>query len=409
MAGVRYVVNRLDSKTDFNGLIANMARTHTRGGLELRLNASRIFPNAAVPVAAALSLYRQLNYPLRVTNISPEVEAARVWMPLRPTPSMMEGKVLSQVWEYRTEQEAMLLCRAFIEALSDHAVCSEGVVDSLNWCLYEVMDNVFQHSHASSGFAMMQVHVKSRMCAVTIADSGIGVHRSFIEGGVHKTPDAYEALKLAVQEKVTSKSKNMGNGLFGLIRVVGLNGGKLEIRSGRGVLEYRDAQLSGSASNSTPVLELNDHHGTFVNWELDVRKPVHLAEALGTPNRPNFRLEDIENDQGRHEVLVAEFEEGLGTRKSAEQVRTRLQNILSEGVSRLSISFEGVNIVSSSFADEVLGKLALSMGLIEFMRRFELTNMNPTVEAIVERAISQRIEEGDDSTPGAPGSWRPTR
>lgn len=262
------------------------------------------------------------------------------------------------------------------------------------------MDNVFQHSHADCGYAMLQIHFQSRWCAVAVADDGIGIYNSFREGNVHSARDEYEAIMLAIQEKVTSKPKNMGNGLFGLMRVVGLNSGSLEIRSGRGYLQYQDGRLSGDYQHSRPVLDLNRHRGTTVDWQLDVGKKVSLIQALGMP-QADMRLEELEDDAGEHCVRVADFEEGLGTRRSAEQVRTKLLNILNEGAPRLVLDFRGVNVVSSSFADEVLGKLALQMGLVQFVNRFRLRHMSGTVEAIVNRAIQQRIAEGDIGFPGS--------
>lgn len=401
MHNFTYRVDRLGGADDVVGLIAtaNRARSN-RAAVDVRLHPRGIYPNAAVPFAAALAHYRATGQPVRVVSHSEEALRMRVHHPGNPTPSALSDGCLSKVWEYRDESEAMALCRAFVEALSDHAACEEGVLESINWCLYEVMDNVFQHSTAPSGFAMMQVHVKRRWAAVAFADSGIGIHRSFIDAGI-QAKDAYDAIMLAVQERMTSKPKNMGNGLYGLMRVVGLNRGALEIRSGRGRLRYEDRRATGESATSRPVLETTNHHGTWVDWQIDLSRPVSIIEALGMDkNRGNLRLEALEDQEGVHRVLVADFEEGLGTRRSAEQVRNRLANIIKEGAPVLRLDFSGVTVVSSSFADEVLGKLALQMGLIEFMRRFELVSMTPTIEAIVERAIQQRIAEGDDTTPG---------
>ena len=50
-------------------------------------------------------------------------------------------------------------------------------------------------------------------------------------------------------------------------------------------------------------------------------------------------------------------------------------------------------MVSSSFADEFVGKLVAAFGFIAFTQRFRLANMNPTVEAVVNRSVSQRMGE----------------
>ena len=68
----------------------------------------------------------------------------------------------------------------------------------------------------------------------------------------------------------------------------------------------------------------------------------------------------------------------LGSRLAGKPVRHKLLN-LSKMIHdrKITIDFSDINLVSSSFADEVIGKLFVEMGTIEFMRRFELRNMSP--------------------------------
>src|SRR5690606_12925691 len=84
------------------------------------------------------------------------------------------------VWTYRDEEEAQRLANKFVDALVDNVKCENGVVDTFNWCLYEVMDNVFQHSGANEGYVMMQLHKDSRRCAIAIGDSGSGIQLSMV-------------------------------------------------------------------------------------------------------------------------------------------------------------------------------------------------------------------------------------
>jgi anti-anti-sigma regulatory factor len=370
--------------------------------LQLVLSQTKgIFPNGAVPMAVALQYFQRRGLQVITSEVSPEVARTHFLDPRSVTDSALQNSpVKNVIWRYRNEREANTLSNAFVEQLEDNVPCGQGVLDALNWCLFEVMDNVLQHSRAESGYAMLQIHHQQRWCAVAVADDGIGIYNSFRESNVYKAKDEYEAIMLSVREKVTSKAKNMGNGLFGLMRVVGLNGGQLEIRSGRGWLTYKNQKLSGDYRQSLPVLDVNEHRGTTVDWQLDVSKKVSLSEALGSP-QANFRMEKIEDTDGEHRVMVADFEDGLGTRRSAEQARIKLLNYLSDGIPRLVLDFDGINVVSSSFADEVLGKLALQMGLVQFINRLRLDHMSDTVEAIINRAIQQRIAEGDIGHPGS--------
>ncbi|GAA4863394.1 STAS-like domain-containing protein [Kitasatospora terrestris] len=396
-----YIVRSMSGAADTSALISAAQRAKG-GGLSLDLSGTHaIYPNGAVPMATALEYFRQEGLRVAASGLNENVRRTNFLNPLPATRRNLDANPLSNVvWKYSSETQANDLCNAFIRMLEENALCEDGVIESLNWCLFEVLDNVFQHSHADCGYAMMQIHRKNRLCTVAVSDYGIGIHKSFIESQVYSAKNAYEAIMLAVQEKVTSKAKNMGNGLYGLMRVVGLNRGSLQIRSGRGWLEFQDGSLKGDCSYSVPLLDLNDHHGTTVDWQLDLSRPVSLVEALNFPE-PNLLLERIEDEAGEHRISVAEFEEGLGTRRSAEQVRTKLVNYLNLGAPRLILDFSGVNVVSSSFADEVLGKLALEMGIVAFINRFNLEGMTPTVTAIVNRAISQRIAEGDLGTPGS--------
>jgi hypothetical protein len=59
------------------------------------------------------------------------------------------------------------------------------------------------------------------------------------------------------------------------------------------------------------------------------------------------------------------------------------------------LDFKGVGVVSSSFADEVLAKLADGMGALEFRRRVFVDNASVTNRGLIERAISLRLGEPD--------------
>jgi len=59
------------------------------------------------------------------------------------------------------------------------------------------------------------------------------------------------------------------------------------------------------------------------------------------------------------------------------------------------IDFDGVGVVSSSFADEVFGRLFVEMGPRAFMIRIQMRNVDPTVEGLIDRAIMQRTRLGN--------------
>jgi len=50
-------------------------------------------------------------------------------------------------------------------------------------------------------------------------------------------------------------------------------------------------------------------------------------------------------------------------------------------------------MISSSFADELIGKLVTEFGFYGFHNIFKLKNMNPDVPSIVQRSVAQRMIE----------------
>ncbi|HEY8122362.1 MAG TPA: STAS-like domain-containing protein, partial [Myxococcota bacterium] len=81
----------------------------------------------------------------------------------------------------------------------------------------------------------------------------------------------------------------------------------------------------------------------------------------------------------------------FGSRVSGTRVRTKLENLIKMNPeSRIIIDMREVAFCSSSFADEVFGKLFVAKGALAFMSRFELRGVHPTVQSLVDRAILQR-------------------
>ena len=125
-----------------------------------------------------------------------------------------------------------------------------------------------------------------------------------------------------------------------------------------------------------------------------------LEDALrfgGTPYKPVDYVEtEYEGEAGApiNFILTQECQ-AFGSRVSGRPLRQKLHNILNmSGSSQVVIDFDGVPVVSSSFADEAFGKLFLQLGPVQFMQRIKLNNMADTVEGIVNKAIAQRMQYG---------------
>lgn len=70
-----------------------------------------------------------------------------------------------------------------------------------------------------------------------------------------------------------------------------------------------------------------------------------------------------------------------GTRARAQRLRRKIQNLLPEIEDVLVLDFAGVESASSSFLDELLGRLAVAMGMAAFRQKIRLVNMAPSYSA----------------------------
>ena len=87
----------------------------------------------------------------------------------------------------------------------------------------------------------------------------------------------------------------------------------------------------------------------------------------------------------------SDYGENFGTRDMGAKLRNILLPLVM-GQERVVLDFEGVNVVSNSFADECIAKLLLEMPLDELKQRTTFRNLNPLAEASVLNALQRRYK-----------------
>jgi hypothetical protein len=103
----------------------------------------------------------------------------------------------------------------------------------------------------------------------------------------------------------------------------------------------------------------------------------------------------FENEEGELIFSVKdEAQRDTGSRQGGKRIRGMIENLLREHRPFI-IDFDGVGVISSSFADEVFGRLFVEMGPRTFMTRIQMRNVDPTVEGLIDRAIMQRTRLGN--------------
>lgn len=270
---------------------------------------------------------------------------------------------------------------------------------ALEWSINEVTDNVLVHSQSSIG-GLVQVSTFQRnrkRVEYIVADAGVGIPATLREGHPELTSDA-DALDKAIREGVTrDKTIGQGNGLFGSYQICSHSRGVFRVESGYAKLSFTESDGLHISSERVP------YEGTLVVAQIDFSVPHLLQEALKIGGRVHAPVDFVEmhyEQDGSPNLLFMMRDESktFGSRIAGTPVRNRLTNLLRMcSGQRIQVDFSDVALVSSSFADEVFGKLFVELGPITFMQRIEFRNVPTTVRQLIDKAIAQRLSVGGNA------------
>ena len=110
----------------------------------------------------------------------------------------------------------------------------------------------------------------------------------------------------------------------------------------------------------------------------------HLASPV------DLRLENHEDDTGALRVNLKDMRFGAGTRQSGNFTRAYVTNLLTQADAQVVLDFDGIGIVSSSFADELVAKLRSQLGEEVFGKRIRFNGLNETNNVIVRSVLASR-------------------
>jgi len=356
------------------------------------------FPNICAPMAGILEFYQyEKKIEIEFRNV-PDYLNKKVHV-LNPvvlgTADMNRVSSLDTVWKFASSQEINDLVTAFVRDVSRKIVCESGLLQGLEWCINEVMDNVIQHASPTigmqHGYVMAQVHEQHHRVALCVYDYGQGIYNSLKDHPL-SPKSSVDAITMAIREEVTrDKNIGQGNGLWGLQKIIQLNEGSLTILSGNGFCFFNGKEFS---QDSDQLYIDKNHQSTTVDFQLNCNKTVSIAEALNGYRPVNHRVEQMEDDQTKTiPYRLKDQASGTGTRQSGERIRNEILNLTKESSYKVVIDFNGISVVSSSFADELIGKLVLELGFIGFTQRIQLIGMNDFIAPIVDRSVAQRMAE----------------
>ncbi len=263
-------------------------------------------------------------------------------------------------------------------------------LQALEWAIQEISDNVLNHSRTEfGGYIQATTFTQRRAVEFVVSDSGVGIPTTLGQTN-HQM-----ALEEAIKEGVTRDSgTNAGNGLFGSFEIARLSRGTFSINSYCGALYLTQAGALKTAFERVP------YQGTTVTVTISCADPELLLNALtfrGKKHEVGFDYLEKRFDEEADSMTIhmARESRSFGNREFGKTMYNKICNLMASAERKsITFDFENVPVISSSFADEVFGRFFADMGAMAFVSRFKFINSNPTVRALIDRAITQRVATG---------------
>lgn len=259
---------------------------------------------------------------------------------------------------------------------------------AMEWAIYEIIDNVRLHSNSESpGTVVAQFYPQLHRLDIAICDVGRGIYASLSES--RKLWSHGDAISKALERGVTRNPEvGQGNGMAGSLQIAMVNRGTFHVWSGDAMFRVSDGEEKGF--RAIPLVP-----GTGVLFQLDTRRPVDLRETFisrvsdGGWSYLNYAAEKA---QEKGAIRVSDRCANTGTREAAIPLRRQIQALLPDMDSPVVLDFSGIEMASSSFLDELLGRLAASLGKQAFHDRVIVGCAPRQVAEIAAVVIRQRLE-----------------
>jgi anti-sigma regulatory factor (Ser/Thr protein kinase) len=160
-----------------------------------------------------------------------------------------------------------------LRQLTTHTDWSASSLRSLGSMVFELTENVMQHSHAKGGVTVLQILPAEQRIVLAIADSGIGVRDSLAQNPEFSDiGDDLTAIAKAMGAGTTGEPGTGGGmGLFLARCLIRSNEGSFLLRSGEACREENDTV---DDFGGLPRL-----HGTLISVDVRTDRPLDYTEV----------------------------------------------------------------------------------------------------------------------------------
>lgn len=351
-----------------------------------------VYPNGIVPIISYVEKLRsRQDVQFRVIPPSDPATASFAsrlsWLhQLAPEvyPAGSDGVRSLAVQRYQSADELNPAINDILTVCLQQLAFAEGVSDAFGWTINEIAGNVLDYAEAPG---WIQVVSSAAKLVFVVCDAGIGVPAT-IKRFFPEIHDDKSALELAIKAGVKKSPTGQGNGVAGSLAIAQESNGTFQLTSGEASVNY----------NPTQGLKVSDlyhpYEGTFVEMQLDTHAAINVQKALWG-HKPLSNTELLfGNEEGDLVLRLRDYAANFGNRPTGARMRNLIKNVLVENPGRrVRVLLEDVTLVSSSFADELFGKLVAEMGIIDFASLIALQGLNPLCKSIIDSVIQQRLAQ----------------
>ncbi len=402
-------INRLKSIVIINEIIMYLNKIKNEKNVHIIFNFKNLKKQSYTSIhvtIAGIADYYVVNYGFTIeyeTKENQYFNYTKTKKPLQVLSNIadLNKNIFDKVISFESSEDVYYISKRIMEQLQNTVTCEKGVLQGLSWCMNEVMDNVLNHSAVSNGYIMVQVHKYKKHISISIFDTGIGLFNSLKNSKEYVPNNELESIELAIQKGVTrDKEFGQGNGMWGLSQIVKDNNGYLSIMTGHTNVTYNYEKKTNKTSTNIPIIS-EKNLCTRVDFTLNFDNLINVNKALDNYEPAeyiNMKIDNMMTYEGWIDFIMKEqANSGTGTRQAGKKLRINILNMVKINEAPVLLNFEGIDEISSSFADEFIAKLVQEIGFVQFNAHFRIINTNKFVLGLIEKAIYERQKIKNDS------------
>lgn len=373
--------------------------------LRVRSGQSACYPNICVPIAGIID-YFTIEHgcsfsPAASWRSAPVLNQSGTIHPYVHDPLASPSSHLSKVWKFSSDDHYDVV-HGIIGSMQRAGEMPRGVLQGLELALYEVTDNILLHSQDetnspnAAGYVMAQYHKSEQRIAVAVFDLGQGIPSSLAKGGIRASSPS-EALSAAIQRGV-GDGAGAGNGLWMMKQIVSCSSGSFELTSDGARYAVRHHQNSEAAVPAISAVTPFKSGTTLVDFQLHTSRPLDIQTALNA-DPVNLWVDNhlidlqIPSNQSNEALLISVAQEsrGCASRYEAKAFANIAGNLMESAPGICILNFNGISMVSASFADELLVRLIDRFGIITVIQRLNFQGLTPTNAAMFDHCFQGRL------------------